>query len=397
MRCFLSWRLVLLFLLLCSLSTAQVFLPAIGQPIARNAFPPNNPTISAVTPLWQGVLIQESIEELTGPVAEARREDVLPEGATRAPLRRTKVLKFDGESHLIESTYQDSVSKSTTAVITNVFQNGKLQSQTSMRHYSDGKSPDLQEWWHKWGYDSNGLVSDYRAAYDNQENNHCLNFKYDAQGRLLNCEYRQNGSDKPFLFYEFRYEGKTIVSDTYDENHKKTYEQVQVVDGSSHVIELTISDMNSGALKLWYHTTFKYDDQGRLTEQTTDKYNYAPGDVDSEPPPGRIVIQYDDKKHTGEQDFYSPEGKLLVRSLAEFDAHGYVTKMQVLDADGNEVKSTKGIWVDPKTRKEHSGTFTVEATYDDHGNWTTLQSWFTPDDGGDRILTRSIKQTITYR
>jgi hypothetical protein len=71
--------------------------------------------------------------------------------------------------------------------------------------------------------------------------------------------------------------------------------------------------------------------------------------------------------------------------------------MQVLDADGNEVKSTKGIWVDPKTRKEHSGTFTVEATYDDHGNWTTLQSWFTPDDGGDRILTRSIKQTITYR
>ena len=70
---------------------------------------------------------------------------------------------------------------------------------------------------------------------------------------------------------------------------------------------------------------------------------------------------------------------------------------EVLDADGNEVKSTKGIWVDPKTRKEHSGTFTVEATYDDHGNWTTLQSWFTPDDGGDRILTKSIKQTITYR
>jgi hypothetical protein len=395
MKCSLSYRLVLLFVLLRSPSIAQVFLPAIGQPSTTNSFPPKNPTISAVTPLWKGVLIQANMEELSGPVVEVKREDVLPEGAVASPSRETTVLKFDGEGHLIESTYQDS---RLTTTITSVFQNGKPQSRTRMRRYPDGKFPDWQESWEKWGYDQNGRVSDYRRAYNNQENNHYLNFKYDTQGRLLSCEYRQDGSDKPFSFYEFKYEGKTVISDTFDESHKNFFEQVQVLDGSNHVIELSISDLNSGTLKLWYHTTFKYDDQGRLTEQNTDKYNYAPGDVDSEPPPGRVAIQYDDKKHTGEQDFYGAEGKLIARSVAEFDAHGYVVKQQTLDANLKQPDFDKDIiWTDPKTHQKHSGAYAVEAIYDDHGNWTTLQSWFTPDDGGDRILTRSIKQAINYR
>jgi hypothetical protein len=356
--------------------------------------PPKDPTISAVTPLWQGVLQQENVLALSGPVTEALREDVIPEGSAPAPGRRTTTLKFDNENHLIENTYRDALGKTKTV---NVFQNGKLQSQTTKHRGIDRKFPDWQEW-QTWSYDTKGRLSDFRDGQDQAEYNHYLNFKYSPGGRPLGYEYRPSGADGPSTYTEFRYERNKVTMVRFGQNRRIGFEQIYVLDPSNHVIEHSISDAGrSGTLKLWYHTTFKYDDQGRLTEQTTDKYNYAPGDVDSEPPPGRIVIQYDDKKHTGEQDFYSPEGKLLVRSLAEFDAHGYVTKMQVLDADGNEVKSTKGIWVDPKTRKEHSGTFTVEATYDDHGNWTTLQSWFTPDDGGDRILTRSIKQTITYR
>ena len=74
-----------------------------------------------------------------------------------------------------------------------------------------------------------------------------------------------------------------------------------------------------------------------------------------------------------------------------------MTKQQVMGADGQQLDSDRGIWTDPKTHKKHPGTYAVEATYDDHGNWTALQSWFTPADGGERILTRSIKQTITYR
>jgi len=81
----------------------------------------------------------------------------------------------------------------------------------------------------------------------------------------------------------------------------------------------------------------------------------GPGDEDSEPPPGRVAVVYDDKK------------------------------------------GTEGVWLDPKTHKTHAGEFALDATYDDHGNWTELRSWFTPADGGNRILTRSIKQTISYR
>lgn len=82
---------------------------------------------------------------------------------------------------------------------------------------------------------------------------------------------------------------------------------------------------------------------------------------------------------------------------AEFDSHGYVTKLETLDAAGKQLKASEGIWVDPKTHKTHPGTYTSEAKYDDHGNWTQLRSWFAPADGGDRILLRSITQTITYR
>jgi hypothetical protein len=393
MKYSLNCRLAPLFIVLASYCTAQVSSLAAAVPLAAIAGPPKNPTISAVTPLWQGVLLQEHIEELSGPVTEARREYVIADGAALNPTRGTTVLRFDSDGHLIERMDQDS---SGTITTTSVSQNGKIQSQTRTRHHADGRFPDWQEWWRKWSYDTNGRVSEFRAGSNNKENNHFLNFKYDAEGRLLGFEYRQGGSDKPFSFTEFKYEDKTITADQFDENHRKIFEQLQVLDGSRHVIELSISDMNNGALKLWYHTKFKYDEQGRLIEQNTDQYNYAPGDVDSEPPPGKIAIQYDDRKHSGEQGFYDLDGKLLLRVIAEFDAHGYVTKTEAFDATGKQPQGSEETWRDPKTHKTHSGKYVSDAIYDDHGNWTELRSWFVPADGGDRILTRSSKQTITY-
>lgn len=388
-----GYRIALLFFALRSFALAQAFLPAFEPAMGRVSLPPKNPTISAVTPLWQGVL-QQGMADPSGPVAEARQEDVIPEGAAPYPARRTTILKFDGAGHLFERTYQDSLGTTTT---TSVFQDGKLQSRTTKHHRTDGRFSVWQEWY-RWSYDPKGRVADFRAgSRKDEEHNHYLNLKYDLAGRLLGYEYRQNGSDEPFSFTEFQYDGNTIISDEFDQHHQKIFEQVQVLDGSNRVIELSVSDMNNGALKLWYHSKFKYDEQGRLTEQNTDQYNYGPGDVDSEPPPGKVVIQYDDKKHTGEQDFYNPDGRLVLRMLAELDSHGYVTKTQVLDATGKESKASEGIWVDPKTHTTHSGRYVLEATYDDHGNWTELRSWFAPADGGGRILTRSIKQTITYR
>lgn len=368
-------------------------LSAIEPTTAKTALPPKNPTISAVTPLWQGVFQQQNKDLFSGVVTEVKQEDVLPEGAIEYPSRRTTTLKFDDDGHLIESTYHDSLG---TTTVTNEFQNGRLQSRTTKHHRADGRFADWQEW-EKWSYDRTGRVSGYRAGSNDKENSHYLNLKYDTQGRMLGYEFRQNGSEQPFSFTEFKYEGKTITTDQFDQNHHKIFEQVQVLDAAQRVIELCVSDTNNGALKLWYHSKFKYDERHRLTEQNTDQYNYAPGDENSEPPPGRVAVLYDDKNHSGEQDFFDADGKFLVRMTAEFDSHGYVTKLETLDAAGKQLKASEGIWVDPKTHKTHPGTYTSEAKYDDHGNWTQLRSWFAPADGGDRILLRSITQTITYR
>ena len=385
--------LALLLIVLSSFCMAQVPSLAVLAPSGELLGPPKNPTISAVTPLWQGVLSQANTEQFSGPVAEVTRVNVIPEGAAPNPYRGTTTFNFDSNGHLVDRMDESSRGRSTTA---GVYQDGRIQSSTTKRYRANGTVQDSQ--WRKWSYDPSGGISDYRAGTDgNQEKNHYLNFRFDAKGRLLGCEYRQGGSDTPFFFTEFKYGGKTVTSNNFDENHRKTFEEVRVLDGSNHVVELSISDLSDGALKLWYHTKFKYDEQGRLTEQFTDQYNYAPGDEDSEPPPGRVAVLYDDKKNTGEQDFYDPGGKLLARSLAQFDPHGYVTKVQVLGADGKPADPNREIWRDPKTHKDHSGTYTSEASYDDHGNWTELRSWFTPADGSDRILTRSIKQTITYR
>lgn len=386
------FRIAVLFFALRSFAIAQMFMAAM-EPTGKITLPPKNPTISAVTPLWRGAL-QEQKENPSGPVAEARQEDVIPEGAAPYPSRRTTILKFDSEGHPVERSYQDQLGTTTT---TNVFQGGKLQSVTTRYHRIDGRFQDWHDW-RKWTYGSSGRISDFRAGRNNnEEDNHYLNFKYDAEGRLLGYEYRQSGSDGPFSFTEFKYEGKTVITDQFDQNHHKVFEQVQVLDGSNQVTELAVSDISNGALKPWYHTKFKYDEKGRLIEQITDPYKIAPGDVDSEPRPGRIAIHYDDKKHTGEQDFYDPDGKLLLRAVSEFDPHGYVIKTEAFDAAEKPVDADEEIWVDPKTHKKHAGTYSIDVAYDDHGNCTALQSWFTPSDGGDRILTRSIKQTITYR
>jgi hypothetical protein len=382
---------------LAPLSTSQMQMSTASgyQAIGELPGPPKNPTISAVTQLWKGALL-EQMAELSGPLAQTLQEDVIPDGAAPYPTTRTTTVKLDRDGHETERSDQSPGGTSTT---TSVFEGGKLQSRTTMHHRTNSRFSTLQKWqeWQKWKYDTNGRLSDFRAGQDKEEFNHYLNFKYDVHGRPLGFEYRPSGADGPSTFTEISYSGNTVTTIRRDNNRRKVFEQIQVVDRVNRVTELSISDGGNNVLKLWYHSKFKYDEQGRLIEQVTDQYNYAPGDENSEPPPGKVTIQYDDQKHAGEQDFYDVDGKLLVRAVAEFDSHGYVTKQQTLDVNGKQVKGTEGIWVDPKTHAQHIGAYAIEVTYDVNGNWTALQSWFTPSDGGDRILTRSIKQTITYR
>lgn len=182
---------------------------------------------------------------------------------------------------------------------------------------------------------------------------------------------------------------------------RKFFEQVQVVDDKKRVIDLKISDLSGGQLKLWYHVTFKYDDKDRVVEQSTDSFKLGSGD-DYSPIPGKLVVNlvvnYDDEKHSGEQRFYDIDGKLALHTAFEFDHDGILTKLRVLDASGKEQTGGE-MFVDPQSHKviTHPGNVEWETIYDDHGNWTERRRWFTPADGTPRIMTRLVRQTITYR
>jgi hypothetical protein len=195
---------------------------------------------------------------------------------------------------------------------------------------------------------------------------------------------------------EVSYAGNKITtSEMQKYQRSKFFEQVQIVDDNNRVIDLKVSD--SVPLKSWYHVTFKYDDKGRVIEQYTDPFELGSGD-DYSPIPGKLAVEYDDEKHSGEQRFYDTDGKLVLHTKFEYDRNGIFTKLRVIDASGKE-QTGEEMFVDSQSHKTSTrpGSVEWEIIYDDHGNWTERRRWFTPVDGSARIMTRMIRQNITYR
>ena len=368
--------------------------PPASKAIAELPGPPENPPIfSQMTVIMQGSLQYESTAAVKGAVAEVRREEIQSPNQSPISSRTTTIMKFDDRGRMTERIRGDSIGTSTQ---TNVFLDGKLQSQTVDHHRADGKIPDWKEW-ARWTYSDQGRLSEFRAGRDKEEWNHFLNFKYDPNGRLLSNEYRQSGSDGVFSFTEIKYDRNIVVKSTLDANRRKAYEQDQLLDGSNRVIDLKVSDMNEGQLKLWYHVTFKYDEKGRVVEQHTDPFKLGSGD-DYSPIPGKLIVRYDDEKHTGEQELYDIGGKQVLHTRFAFDRDGIPTKFSVLDASGKDGTGSE-LFVDPTTHKSSSrpGNVEWEVIYDDHGNWTERRRWFTPADGSPRIMKMLVRQNIIYR
>jgi hypothetical protein len=217
--------------------------------------------------------------------------------------------------------------RSSTSTLTNVFRDGRPQSQTV--DYHSAKRGDWQEW-QEWTYDDHGRLSDFRAGRDKAEWNHYLNFKYDDEGRPLKYEYRDSKIGGPSVFIEISYAGKVVTLSRLGENRHKFFEQVQLLDDKMRVVDLKVSDLSDGQLKLWYHVAFKYDEKGRVIEQSTDPFKVGSGD-DYSPIPGKLVVQYDDEKHWGEQKFYDPETKLVFHARIQFDRDGVPTKFVIFD------------------------------------------------------------------
>jgi hypothetical protein len=375
------------FVLLPCLSIGQMSTLPTAQAIGDLPGPPKNPPIfSQMTVIWQGGLQYRSVLDLKGPVASVEREET--QSASQSPYAyHTKTtLKLDNYGRLINSVYEDSLRVSTT---TNVWNRGKLQNQNVTHHQNDGKFPDWNEW-QRWTYDKDGRLSEFKAGRDKQEMNDYVNFKYDKKGRPLRYEHYAQ------TLTEISYAGNQITFSRLRKYQRhKFFEQVQIVDDNNRVIDLRVSDGNP--LKLWYHVALKYDDKGRVVEQSTDPFKLGSGDDDS-PIPGKFVVNYDDEKRSGEQKFYDPDGKLVLHTTFEFDPDGILTKLRVLDASGKEQTGGE-TFVDLESHKPSTrpGNVEWEVIYDDQGNWRERRRWFTPADGTPRIMTRLVRQTITYR
>jgi len=172
--------------LLCSFSAAQMSSLRATEAIPELPGPPKNPPIfSQMTVTMLGGLQYSNTANFKGPVSEVRRERLQSPNQSPNMHGSTTTIKFDDRGHIVERIDEDRRGSST---LTNVFLEGKIQSQTLEYRRADAKASGSKNW-ARWTYDGYGRLSEYRAGQDKEERNHYLNFKYDSNGRLLGCEY----------------------------------------------------------------------------------------------------------------------------------------------------------------------------------------------------------------
>ena len=337
--------------------------------------------------MMQGGLDYQDTINFKGRVASVEREDIRqPVQNPNAP-RTTTTLKFDDSSHLVERVNEVSNCRTTETL---VWEGGRLQKQTAVHHCDHSKFPDRSDF-NEWSYIKNGRLSGFQSGSDKVASTDLVNFKYDAKGRLLGYELLARD------VIEISYAGNRVIQSTFHKGqHQKVYEQIQIVDAKRQVIDLRVSDMTGGKLTLWYHAAFKYDEKGREIEQQTDPFKLGSGD-DYSPYPGTLTVEYDDEKQSGEQKFYDTDGKLVLHTKFEYDRDGLLTKSRVVDPSGKDVVGGETFIDSQYKSSTRPGSVEWEVIYDEYGNWTERRRWFTPADGSPRIMTRTIRQNITYR
>jgi len=379
---------LVVFVFIRGFASAQLSTLPADRAIADLPGPPKNPPIfSETTAIWQGGLQYDDAVHLKGPVAKVEREESQTIAQNPNPFQAKTVLTFDDQGHLIQRVDEGSLGVSTT---TNVWLRGRLESQTVDHHRNDGKIPDWQGW-EKWTYDGRGRLSEFRAGRDKAQMRWFVNFRYDARGRPLGYE------NKAESLVEISYSvNKITLSKLQKYNRRKFFEQVQTVDGQDRVIDLKVSDLSAGQLKLWYQVSFKYDAKGRVIEQNTAPFKLESGD-DYSPLPGKLLVSYDDEKSSVEQRYYDPDGKLALHTRFEVDPDGIPIRFHIFDETGKD-KAGSEMFVDSARHVTNQpGDVEWEIIYDDHKNWTERRRWFTPADGSPRIMTKLVKQAITYR
>jgi hypothetical protein len=111
-----------------------------------------------------------------------------------------------------------------------------------------------------------------------------------------------------------------------------------------------------------------------LVEQNTEPYEIERQGVEDELPPGKVVIAYDDTKHTKTTAYSGKDGALT--STLTYDTTEAVTEM-VLQTDHRSTDAK------------------LQCEYDSRGNWTSCQ--LVVIGAGISKVGRKWRRTITYR
>lgn len=309
-----------------------------------------------------------------GPVSEVLYEELrgtaTPAGAagTVVASRRTK---FDQQGHLTEQIENRWGTESDTVYS---YQNGRLVSMETTFPTSQKARPKA---WGYWSYDSSGKLMEYRRGGGSELQNHELNFKHDVRGRLLAFEYRQGADDKPFSRTEISYsdDGKTIgVSRRFLES-KIVDRSTRVLDEQSRTVRVVLVSEGRAPNDEAKNIRFRYDEKGRVVEQTTDATKFSDSGAEQDLPPGTISIVYDDAMHT---------------KTTKYSFAGEGTMQIVLTQDENG--ATIAYSMDTASER---GFSKFECEYDGHANWTSCTQFVEQE--GRQFVKQRCRRTITYR
>lgn len=337
--------------------------------------PAQPPFISYLGIVATGKMATDRTLRPQGPVAEAIFEELRAEtkmGGPAGEVIETVTCKYDEQGRVLEEHWE---SHGSATVTTNRYQGTRLVSQEQT--FPEGKTP-RPKFWNYWKYDELGKLVEYRRGSGDTIQNLETNFERDARGRLTGFEYHQGPKNELFSRTAFRYssDGRTVDTIFYDAGGGVSGSMAQTVDDGGKVIAAVVQerDWRTKKPKPQIRVAFKYDATGRLVEQYTDPYEVEADGIENELPPGKVVIAYDDTKHT-KTTTYSDKDRVLT-SILTYDTTGAVIEVAV---------QTKG----------HSTHTKLQYDYDGHGNWTSCQMISPKTEIGE--IRKKWRRTITYR
>ena len=310
-----------------------------------------------------------------GPVSDVLFEELRATTTPAGPGRETVTsiaTKYDEQGRVIQEIRKESRFETDT---TNQYRGDRLAEQEFTFPNTQSPRPKVRN---SWTYDGTRKLIEYKRTRGDAIENHMTNFKRDSQGRLTSFDYRQGGKDDLFSRTALRYsaDGKTVDITDLDKADVVTRSTTQIADDRGHVVLAVIREWDWRTKKAKRPITvhFTYDKQGRLVEQNTEDYDIEPSGGESELPPGKVSISYDDVAHTKKTAYSRKEG--VITSTITLDSAG--ATVAAYFETGTETLDTK-----------------LECKYDSRDNWTSCQQ--IAKRAGVSAVTKDWRRAMTYR